>query len=411
VTDTSAAHPHSSESERLHVVHVIAAYLPATRYGGPTNSVHGLCKALVRLGHRVQVITTDADGDGHSAVPLHTPVALDGVEVTYYRCAGVKRFGWAPGMQLGFATALASADVLHTHSAFQWPTSAAARVAENAGVPHVYAPRGALVPESVRRKSYWQKRAWIELFERRALAHAARLHVTCAAEYRDAQRLGMGLPLPAACVLPNGIDLPGALPEKIGAPAISAAVEESRGEYAVFLGRISWIKGLDRALRALVGTQVRLIVAGTDHEGLRPDLERMAAQLGVAERVRFVGHANDDDKWLLLKRARFLILPSINENFGNVVVEAMSMGCPVIVTPEVGAADVVKQSEGGLVARGEPDALRAAMLELWSDHALRERMAAAGQRYAREQLLWEPIARRMADCYHEIIAERARRRG
>ena len=71
---------------------------------------------------------------------------------------------------------------------------------------------------------------------------------------------------------------------------------------------------------------------------IRPELEALARRNGVADRVRFLGPAHDERKWALLAQARMLVLPSYSENFGNVVLEAMASGCPVIVTPEVGIA-------------------------------------------------------------------------
>ncbi len=386
----------------LRVVHVVPTYLPATRYGGPIYSVHGLCKALVRLGHHVEVVTTNDDGAGVSDVPLDTPVLLDGVVVRYYQTALTRRLGWAPQMHRGFRAALTGASVLHLHSVFMWPTFAAARTADRLGVPYILAPRGALVPKLIRRNSYLQKTAWIKLIEARTVSHAARLHVTSDAEYRDAEQLG--LRVPPRCLLPNGIDIPSLRDGHALSAPLAAAV--AAGPYVLFLGRISWIKGLDRAIRALAGTDLRLLIAGHDDEGLRPSLQQVAQEFGVGDRAVFVGSVAGDDKWRLLQGARVLILPSYNENFGNVVVEAMAMGCPVVVTPEVGAADVVKASGAGIVARGEPVELRTAMLSLWRDAELRERLGQAGARYVQEHLTWDAIGRRMVECYREVIAER-----
>ena len=64
----------------MRLLHVVPSYYPATRYGGPIRSVHGLCTALVKQGHEVHVFTTNVDGD--SDVPMECPVDLDGVKVS-----------------------------------------------------------------------------------------------------------------------------------------------------------------------------------------------------------------------------------------------------------------------------------------------------------------------------------------
>jgi glycosyltransferase involved in cell wall biosynthesis len=174
----------------------------------------------------------------------------------------------------------------------------------------------------------------------------------------------------------------------------------------MFLGRISWKKGLDRALRALVHTEARLLIVGGDDENLRPVLEREAVALGVAQRVAFLGQRDGSEKWQLLRNARFLILPSYNENFGNVVAEAMAVRCPVIVTPEVGAAEIVRLAGSGIVAEGEPAQLGAAMERLWTSSQEREQFGFAGAEYVREHLSWDAIARVFTHEYAGILRAR-----
>src|SRR5262249_2892122 len=68
----------------MRILHVVPTYLPAVRYGGPIFAVHGLCRALARRGHHVEVFTTNVDGSGASPVPLGEPVDLDGVQIRYF---------------------------------------------------------------------------------------------------------------------------------------------------------------------------------------------------------------------------------------------------------------------------------------------------------------------------------------
>src|SRR5207237_1360741 len=90
-----------------------------------------------------------------------------------------------------------------------------------------------------------------------------------------------------------------------------------------------------------------LIVAGNDEENLTPALRERAA----GRNVEFRGPVYDDAKWELLARASAFVLPSLSENFGNVVIEAMLMKTPVIVCPEVGVSDDVGAAAARLAAR------------------------------------------------------------
>ena len=125
--------------------------------------------------------------------------------------------------------------------------------------------------------------------------------------------------------------------------------------YVLFLGRVNWKKGLDRLIPAMKEVpNADLLIAGNDEENYRPELEALARRHGVLDRVRFLGPVDDRKKWSLLASARILVLPSYSENFGNVVLEAMAAGCPVIVTPEVGIASLVQEAGCGVVAGGNP---------------------------------------------------------
>ena len=66
----------------MKLLHVLPAYWPAVRYGGPVFAVHGFCRELAARGHDVEVMTTNVDGPGDSDVPLQRPAWRDGVKPT-----------------------------------------------------------------------------------------------------------------------------------------------------------------------------------------------------------------------------------------------------------------------------------------------------------------------------------------
>ena len=312
----------------MRILHVVPTYLPATRYGGPIYAVHGLCRALAARGHDVTVFTTNVDGDSVSDVPLDAPVMLDGVRIRYF-ASTFRRLYASPGMRRALRD-VRDFDLVHAHSVYLWPTYAAARAAARAGVPYVISPRGMLVPELIARKSRMVKGAWIRLVERRSFAGAARIHFTSQREWDDARRVG--LPLPDPFVVPNGIDL-------VPRPDVPRDART-----VVSLGRMNWKKGLDRLIAA-TPRDAKLILAGNDEEGLTPKLRALAAGRDVS----FPGPLYGDAKWELLARASVFALPSLSENFGNAVLEAMMMETPVVVTPEVGVAPDVAAAGAGVV--------------------------------------------------------------
>jgi glycosyltransferase involved in cell wall biosynthesis len=384
-------------TSRLRIAHVVPAYYPAIRYGGPIRSVHALCKSLVERGHEVSVFTTSVDGKGDLDVPIGNPVDLDGVAVHYFKVPALRRLFWTPALATRLRAEAPRMDLIHLHSVFLWPTYIAARIAHRARVPYVVSPRGMLVREAIRRKSRLVKSAWIELVEKRTLAQAARVHVTAHLEAADVQALQLKLP-PMFCV-PNGVFWPREHLELQAGPFADVA-----RPYALFLSRIDPKKGLDRLLRAWKWVKgLMLLVAGNDETGYTRALEEIVRQEGIADRVRFLGAVSDAHKWALYEHAEMFVLPSYTENFGNAVAEAMAMGCPVVITPQIGIAQLVQEVGAGLVSDGEPPILAKAIIALHLNEPQRRKLGSMGRRAAVERLSWEGVAEQMEREYRRIL--------
>lgn len=390
----------SGGNARMRILHVVPTYLPAVRYGGPIRSVHGLCAALASLGHEVHVFTTNIDGADDSDVPLGQPIDIDGVKVRYFSSRFLRRLYWSPKMKEALIREVPGFDLVHVHSVYLWPTWSAARIAERAGVPYVVSPRGMLVRELIERKSALLKRVWIRAIERRTIASAKAVHVTSRKELDDVRELG--LDLPSVLVVPNGVDGP-------KDEFLNDSIEgDDNHEFVLFLGRINWKKGLDRLIRAWRFVPgVKLVIAGNDEESYRQELERIAHDAGVAERIRFVGMVEGEEKWSLFRRAAIFVLPSYSENFGIAVLEAMLMACPVIVTPEIGLAETVAESNAGIVTDGDPASLGAAVVELLGDRERRLEMGSSGRRLAAGSYGWPDLAQRMLAGYESIVSGHA----
>jgi len=383
----------------VRILHVVPSYLPAVRYGGPIWSVHGLAAAQAALGHEVSVLTTNADGPGVSDVPVGVPVDVDGVAVTYFAVDSPRRLFRAPAMQRALAERVRDFDVVHLHSVFLWPTLVAARAAKRAGTPYVLSPRGMLVGELIRAKSALVKRAWLALFERRTIREAAAIHVTAAREAEDFAALG--LTARRIVTLPNGVD-PAPAGDAPPAPDVQAAI--AGGRYALYLGRLNWKKNLTALIAAMAAVPgLRLVIAGNDEEGLTAKLDAAIAEHGMDGRVVLVPRSVDGaDKEALFAQAALFVLPSLNENFGNTVLEAMVRRVPVVVSSGAGVAEVVREAGAGLIADPDADALGAAIAAIAGDPARAAAMADAGEQAARERYGWGAVAERMVAAYREL---------
>ncbi len=143
------------------------------------------------------------------------------------------------------------------------------------------------------------------------------------------------------------------------------------------LGRLVEKKGFDTLLLALVQVPdhyLWLAGAGAENEALHA----LAAELGIADRVRFLGWR--DDQAALLAAADVVCVPSRSEPFGNVVVEAWASGTPLVATRSEGPGWLVTDDEDGLlVPIDDADSLASAFQRLAADPGLGDRLAAKGR--------------------------------
>jgi glycosyltransferase involved in cell wall biosynthesis len=159
---------------------------------------------------------------------------------------------------------------------------------------------------------------------------------------------------------------------------------------ALFCAKLQLWKGPRDLLEAFAKANVPnsyVVFAGDGPE--RANLERRAAELGIADRARFLGFVNQTQLPSTYRAADLFVLPSLFEPFGLVVNEAMLCGLPVAVTDRVGARfDLVRQNENGFVfPAGDVEALASILRQILPDAEKRRRMGAAAKS---RMEMWSP---------------------
>ena len=163
----------------------------------------------------------------------------------------------------------------------------------------------------------------------------------------------------------------------------------------LYLGRLQRYKGVDLLMRAVAllgsrGLEIDLLVAGTGDA--RPELEGLARDLGLGERVRFLGFVDDDTKLDLMRTSWVHGLVSPKEGWGMTVIEAGACGTPSVASDSPGLCEAILDRKTGLLVRhGDVEALAGAIQRLISDSRLRDRLGAEARRYA-ESLSWDEIS-------------------
>jgi glycosyltransferase involved in cell wall biosynthesis len=171
----------------------------------------------------------------------------------------------------------------------------------------------------------------------------------------------------------------------------------------LFVGRLTPVKRVDGIVRALAAVPgARLVVAGDGDE--RPALRALAAELGVGERVLWLGAVPRAAVASLCRQAALLVLNSAHEGLPHAAVEAMAEGTPVVATAVGGTPEVVEHGVTGvLVPADRPAALAEAVAHLLARPDLRAEMGRAARSRARERFGFEA----MLDRTERILAQAA----
>ncbi len=201
--------------------------------------------------------------------------------------------------------------------------------------------------------------------------------VACASWFMRAQAMRFSDPAdwPKLHVVRCGFD-PAALPSFAETPG------PARPLRFICVGRLSSEKGQRGLLEAFRALRERGVAAELEFVGDGPEraaLEASAAALGQGGAVTFAGALPEERTLARIAQADVLVLPSFMEGLPMVLIEAMALGKPVIASAVAGIPELVAHRENGLLVRASDwAALADAMAELATDHALRERLGAAG---------------------------------
>jgi glycosyltransferase involved in cell wall biosynthesis len=391
----------------VRILHVIGSLAP--RYGGPSGWVPQLAAQVAKRGHEVEIVTTNADVAGTLDVPLGRAIDWAGAPTTFHPLSTPRRFITSWSMLADLRRRVRACDVVHIHGLYRFHSIVASMVARRRQVPYVIQPHGALDPWH-RGRGRRAKDLYHLLVEDPIIRGASAIVCTSGREEQSIRDLGYRGP---TWVIPGAIDA-----DALREPAAPSLLEQMGihpdARVVTFLGRISAKKGVPLLVESFGQTaeefpDAHLIIAGPDDEGIGQRLASLITQAGLADRVSFMGLVAGPEKRALLQRSDVFVLPSADESFGSAVVEAMAVGCPVIVSPQVAIEDVVRESGAGLVAERNVTDIARAVHAILADPGAALAMAEAGRRVVDSRFAWPTVADEFEAMYEAVIANQGRR--
>ena len=402
----------------LRILHVLHSVDP--RSGGPSTMICNVIRQQVASGHKVSLLCTDAQ----SAEPwaprdeyvqgIMADPAFQGADIHLLKAYGRKspwsRYSYSPACDRWLSRRMSDPTlkphVVHIHGIFSHLTTRAAARARSQSIPYIIRPAGCLDTVCYRMGKHHLKRLFTHLCLRKDLQGARFLHATSLAE---AEELYGRVPCTKVRIVPNGADIPSTPASDVGQEFLAEFPELRGGRIVLYLARIAPVKRLELLVEAIarldrdVG-EIFLVIVGHD-AGHKRFVEQTVARFGLGERVLFTGFLEGRKKQGAFAVADVYALPSLHENLGISVVEAMAHSVPVVVTRGVASHVHVEQAAAGLtvdegvlaLAEGVHAVLRQPPNE-------RRAMGERGRLYVQRNLSWSLVAAELEQLYRECTA-------
>lgn len=313
--------------------------------GGPPVVVVRMAAGLRDLGATVHLLYAAPPRRPALAVPAGVAAhAVDWQAGAWQRYRAFRRAAAGLIAREGIA-------LVHDHGLWLPENVAAADAALAAHRPLVLQPCGMLQTWAFAQQAAKKQLAW-RLYQRRRVRRASVLVVTAESE-RGESAARIGTPAPPMPLIPHGVDAPLPTPGVV------------RERQAVYLGRLHPKKQVDVLLDAWAAIRPqgwRLAIAGSGDADYERALRTQAAALGIAAQVQFLGAVHGAAKSALLAGSQLFLQPSLHENFGLAVAEALMHGLPALTTQEMPWQQLAAQRCGWSVP-ADAASVRAALAE------------------------------------------------
>lgn len=381
----------------MKVLHVIPAVSP--KYGGPSNVLWPMCRALQAHGVDVQIASTDAEPGGHIPINLESSTTYEGVRAVFFRKQWSEAFAFSHSMARWLEAHVTDFDLIDIHGVFSHASLSASRACRIKGVPYVIRPHGHLERWGMDQKPA-RKKVFLKLGGMSMLRNAAAIHYVSASERHSSEE---ALGVNHGVTIPLGIKL-----DEMTVPA-TCGEYRNRRPYVLVLSRLVPTKGVDVLLKAFLTAREdpslsdwQLVMAGGGTPKYEAHLKRLIAQSSASESVLLTGWLQGEAKARALANASLLALPSYNECFGLCVLEAIAYGVPVLVGPQVGLAKEIQAAGAGWITPIDAKSISDTLTTALGDQDERRRRGEAGRSLSRK-FSWDVVVEQLITLYESLL--------
>ncbi len=359
-------------------------------------SVSKLSEELVKAGLEVEVFTTLANGKTEHSFPAKQVTWIDQVPVWFFKRLTKDHSHFSPALLKHLFQTLKKTKeplIIHIHAWWNLVSILTCLIAQIKKVPVVLSPRGTLSNYSFNHKHISVKK-WIHFLAGKKLLSNCYFHVTSEQEKQNIIEL----------VHPKFIQV---ISNFIGLPPNQSPIKNSKNTTLklIFLSRIEAKKGLEILLEALenIDFPYQLTIAGTGEPEYISSLKKIVRKRSMEPFVNWIGLQSNGTKFDVLQAHDLLVLPSYNENFGNVVIESLAVGTVVLISEQVGLAEYVKSKNLGRTFKNQPEKLRERLTQINHDRQWLNEVRLQAPNQIRQDFAEEKLVKQYINFYEEVI--------
>jgi glycosyltransferase involved in cell wall biosynthesis len=377
----------------MDVEHILGIF--SKEHGGPTISIGNYALGQAALGHKVRLRVLEGFPRTSPAVRLNSIVdqRIFPVVIPSVSCR-------SPELK-AFLKREPSPDVYHLHGAWPLPSKYGADEACRRKTPYIIDMMGGYQPQELARKP-WRKRLFRKWFVDRMLRGASCIHTNSKLEME--QLIGLGFRR-AFAAIPVGFDTAAAvaMERQLNGTTPQFATGWKTSRFILFLARLHPNKGVKTLVQAWTRLarnfpKVRLVVAGP---GLPEYKLELIAQSKAATdgRTDFLDYVTEIEKAWLYKNAFVYCLPSLGENFGATIQDALGFGSPVITTRRTPWESIEKKGVGWLAEPTVDSVEQALRRALALDDASRKLITEKARRWIRTEFSLDEVINKQIRLY------------
>ena len=400
------------KAQSLKILMVYSEFLPSL--GGIQTVMYNIAKRLAERGHKVTIFTSNLVGDKAYNLPRQEVVDL--IHVSRFKILPPKLLH-----KLVFTPSVIQAlysietDIFHVFSYLPtFMTNTACLISKHRRMPLIITPiyhpsRAQLYARARGRISVMGKLVKVlydDLIGLKLLRKADCVIALTEAEARYYRKRG----IKNVRVVPVGVDLREHACEDKGLEAFERKYDLGESRILLFVGRLEERKGIHYLIKSMSiilreNPNVKLLVVGKDR-GCRGPLENLSRRLGIEKNVVFTGPINSTQLLCAYELSDIVVIPSLYEAFGLVVVEAWAHKKPVVVSETIGLAETISDEKAGIIVNhSDHEALAEAVVKLLSDQRLSKSMGTRGYQVVKKEFTWEKTVDKVEEVYNAVTTK------